>query len=237
MGLFDSIFGTVIPGLSSVVGLVEGLGAQDRAKRARARAINDMAQQLDRDYQDLRTHNLQSLRAATGQAGDAIAQLGRNLGSSLAEAGVYNSSATAGALAHAQRSADTALAHQGTQNYLGEQDLLNQNKRYLTGLQYNLGNQQVGEAQNQLGGIAGGLSSFLGSLGQFNLARSGANQTQNGLSRDAGGYGNPSVLTPGAGTLGGATNFNPHPFNLGMQYPSPFQLGAQQPRFTLKGYR
>lgn len=219
MGLFDSIFGTVLPGLSGVVGLVEGLGAEDRAQRARQQAIADMQANLARDYQDLRSRNLQGLRASTGQVGDSISQLGRTLGSSLAGAGVYNSSATAGALAHATQAGDTALSNLGTQNFFNEQDLLNQNQRYLTGLKLNLGNQQYGEAQQQLGGSAQGLSSFLGTLGQFGLAQSGANQQQNGLSRQAGGYGNPSVLAPGAGMglpadygLNTGWNFNPNAF-------------------------
>lgn len=216
-GLFDQIFGTAIPGLSGVFGLVEGLGAQDRAKRARERALQDMAVTLDRDYRELQQRNSYGLKQATGQAGDAISALGRNLGSSLAGAGVYNSSATAGTIANAQRSADTSLANQGTQNFYTEQDRLGQNQRFLSGLQYNLGNQQVGEANSQLQGAAGGISQFLGSLGQFNLAQSGAKTGMNGLSRIAGGPGNPgpaSVTTPGglyAGAFGGAppaTNYN-----------------------------
>lgn len=236
MSLFDSIFGTAIPGLSGVLGLVEGLGAEDRAKRARERALNDMAVQLDRDYQDLKGRNQYGLNKATGRAGDSIAALGRSLGSSLAGAGVYNSSATAGTLANAQRSADQALSEQAGNNYYGEQDLLNSNRRFLTGLQYNLGNQQVGEAQQQLGGAASGLSSFLGSLGQFNLARSGANQQQNALSRPAGGYGNPSVLQPGSGmtstpSLGVPVqqsygNFNP-------SFQTPFALKSRKPAYSL----
>lgn len=225
MGLFDSIFGSIVPGISGVIGLVEGIGAEDRAKRARERALTDLSSHLASQVQQMKERNRYGLNKATGVASDAVHSLGTNLGASLAGAGVYNSSATAGALASATRSADTALADQAGTNYYNEQDLMNQNQRYLSGLQYNLGNQQVGEASQQLGGAASGLSSFLGSLGQFNLARTGANAQQNSLSRPAGGYGNQSVLAPTAGTgglspyaFGGtppASNYNPDFGSLG----------------------
>lgn len=183
-----------------------------------------MSRQLDQEYQQLIQRNATSLSAAAGTGGDAVASLGRRLGSSLAGAGVYNSSATAGALAQAQAAQQAQLAGLAATNQYNQQSLLGQNQRYLTGLKLNLANQQYGEASSTLDASRGGLSQFLGTLGQSNLLRSGANQTQNSLPRQYGGYGNPSVLS-----LPQTSNYNPDPFsanNLLYKYqplqPNPF---------------
>lgn len=198
-----------VQGLSGLAGLLGGDAARRRAEAARQAAINELSGELDTDYGNLVQNDRSGLLAATGLGGDAIQSLGRNLGSSLAGAGVYNSSATAGALQQATAATQSNLAGLAGQNYQNEQGLLNANRRYLTGAKLNLANQQYGEAQGQLSGARNGLSSFLGSLGQFNLARSGGNQVQAGLGRQAGGYGGLAPLDMGAGAI---ATFNPNAF-------------------------
>lgn len=190
-----------ISGLTSLSGLLGGNAAQARAQAARQQAITDMSKQLDEEYQNLVQRNQHSLNAATGQGGDAIRALGSNLGAGLAQAGVYNSSATAGALTQATANQGAQLSSLASTNQYNQQSLLGQNQRYLTGLKYNLANDQLSQANSDLSGSRQGLSSFLGSLAQYNLSRSGQNQLQNSLPRSQGGYGNDSVLSLGGGPL------------------------------------
>lgn len=198
-----------IQGLTSLGGLLGASAERQRAEQARQQAIAQMSQQLDTQYQQMIQRNNTSLAAAAGTGGDAIASLGRRLGSSLAGAGVYNSSATAGALQQAQAAQDASLSNLAAQNTYNQQALLGENQRYLTGLKLGLANSQYDQSLADQSAARGGLSSFLGTLGQYNLSRSGAHNTQNSLPRAYGGYGNPSVLS-----LPQTGNYNPDPFSL-----------------------
>lgn len=142
-------------------------------------AINQMAQELDRDYQEMVARNHAGLMAATGTGGDALIQSGRNLGSALAAAGVYNSSATAGALAQQQHDLQSNLTDLANRNAYDQSSLLNANRRYVTGMRYNLANQDYGQALNDQSAARNGLASFLGSLSQFNLWKTGAPNARN----------------------------------------------------------
>jgi hypothetical protein len=131
----------------------------------------------------------------TGQLRDNLEQSGRGLGSSLAGAGVYNSSATAGALSNQAAANNQTLGAYSTNLSDMLANLHNQNTNRVNSLKFNLAGQQLGQAQNQLANSAGGLQSFLGSLGQFNLAQKGADigrkvgDAENGMQN-----GTPSVL-------------------------------------------
>lgn len=206
----------VISGLSSLGGLLGGEAAKRRAEQARQRALLDYATSIDQAYQNQMQANQHSLYAAAGLGGDAIHAMGARFGDSLAASGVYNSSAVAGALANAQHSQDQSLAGLAFQNTNAAKQAYSEGQRTLSQLRLGQANQQYGEASSQLAGSQQGLSSFLGSLAQYGLARSGANQVQASLSRPAGGYGNMMPLAPGAGMLQSPLTLGPH--------PSPFSL-------------
>ena len=205
----------VVNGLTSLSGLLGGNAARKRAQQAREAAIRDMALQLDNDYQDLVSNNRFNLLAATGQGGDAIRALGSNLGASMANAGVYNSSATAGALTQATDNQAARLTGLATENNFNEKSLLNQNRRYLSNLKLNTANDDLGAANQNLANSKQGLMSFLGSLTQYNLSKSGVTNQRNALPQSAGGIGNPSVLDPNSGLY------------------NPFRQNPQQPRNSL----
>lgn len=193
-----------LQGLGSVFGLFGADAARKRAEQERAQLLAEYARQLDGDYQTMVGNDRHNLMAQTGIAGDALEALGRRAGSAAAGGGVYNSSAVAGLIANGQQQQQQALAGLAHQNLMGEQNLLSNNRQGLLNMRLGAANDKIGQAREQYAGAGQGLASFLGQLGQYNLARSGQNQTQNSLTRAAGGYGNPSVLKLGAGGLDGA---------------------------------
>jgi len=193
------MIGEILGGLTSLGGLSSSNAAASRANREREAALAELKRLAEQGYADSLQEGRTGLLSETGLLGDALRSLGGNLGSAMAAGGVYNSSATAGALANAQREMQTQLAQTALRNIMAarqqRQSGLSQaaNARLgVAGDKYNVA--QAGQQQAQ-----GGLMSFLGSLGQYNLARAGQNQVQNGLGRSAGGYGNPSPLSVGAG--------------------------------------
>lgn len=162
----------ILAGISGVQGIAGLMGASSAKKQAQARqqqALVDLSKQLDDEYRQTVENNSRGLYSATGVGGDAIAALGRRLGDSMAGAGVYNSSATAGALTQAQGDQNTALANLASTNRYNEQSLLGQNQRYLTNAKLGVAGDQIGQANGDLGGARNSLQSFLGALSQFNL--------------------------------------------------------------------
>ena len=156
---------------AGLFGLMGASAAERRAQEMRQRILADISRNNDQAYNDLAQRNQQGLYSATGQAGDALSQLGRRLGSAAAEGGVYDSSAVAGALTQAQQNANAALTNMATQNNYNQRSLLNQNQQQNAGLQLGAANSDLGYAQNQYAGSANGLASFLGSLTQQNLSQ------------------------------------------------------------------
>jgi hypothetical protein len=180
MGLLDSILGGV-GGLSAIGGLIGANQARQQAQQQQQQALNAYAQAMDSQYQNVLANNNRTLMGMAGQGGDAIRNLGANLGSSLAGAGVWNSSATAGALAQAQRDEDTSLTNLAAQNYYNANQLYNQGQTNLANMRLGLANANYAYANQDLGGARQGLGSFLESLAQSNLlGRHNPSQTQGG---------------------------------------------------------
>jgi hypothetical protein len=227
-GIIGGIGGAanLIGGLGSVFGL---LGAKQAAAAAQERMRQQLAQmgsQAQQDYQRQYDFNNRSLMGMAGQGGDAIAALGRRLGDSLAGAGVYNSSATAGALTAAQNNEDAQLAALGQNLQNSAAQRLQDEMQHIGGMQYGMNDQLYNNALNQYGQAAGGLSSFLGNLAQNNLARAGANANRTSIPQVNGttnqganlpgnaGYSSPGVgagYSPygGGSALGGFLGGNP----------------------------
>lgn len=189
----------LLGGAESLYGVLAGGDAKRRAEAQRQALIDAYARELDQQYQNTVGGDAHQLASQAGYLGDGVAALGRRMGSSLAGAGVYNSSATAGALQGAEANAASTLANAGTQLRSHELDMLGANKRQMLGMQMGLANDNVGQARDQYSAGTGGMMSFLGHLNQYNQARNGMDLTKNAYPSGAGGNGNPSVLDAGAG--------------------------------------
>lgn len=183
----------------SAVGLLPGLiSLFGKKSDPRMDYLNQLGQQYATQENDLRGNNQRTLYKATGQGGDAIAALGRRLGSSLAGAGVYNSTATAGALTQAQQQEQAQLAAMAEQQKQQELQANQQNQQYLTGQRLNIAQGDTNYNRQQRAGSVGGLASFIGQIAQRAVQRNGAGNRTAG---DAGnGYQNfttptaPSIL-------------------------------------------
>jgi len=165
---------TGLSGLGAIEGLLGGNAAVRRAQEAQQAALREMEFNNNQTESQQLGSGLRGVSALTGRLNDALGQQGRGLGSALAGAGVYNSSATAGALSNQAAANNQALGAYSSNLSDMLANLHNQNANQISGLKFNLAGQQLGQAQQQLGGSAGGLTSFLGKLGQFNLAGQGA---------------------------------------------------------------
>lgn len=188
MGFLDS----VIPGIgavSSLVGLLGASAAQRRAEEERQRILNQMASQNDAMYENTLGHNFHTLEQTAGLGGDALIAQGRHLGDALAGAGVYNSSATAGALANQANSLNANLLglSENLQNDAWRQRAAGQQQ--INDLRYGgaMGdlNYQRQNYQSALSGTEG----YLGSLAYQNLT--GQNKVQpriGGTPASDGGY-------------------------------------------------
>lgn len=171
LGLFEGIIG----GISSLGGLLGASAARARAEQQQQMALMQLQQQNDQLYANALDTNNRTLLQQTGLGGDAITNLGRNLSSNLSAAGVYNSGATAGAIASAQRNEQAALADLASRLQTSAWQQRQQGLMNIGQLRFGLANQGYQTANNELTGARQGLSSFLGSLAQQNLMRSGAN--------------------------------------------------------------
>jgi hypothetical protein len=161
-------------------------------------ALQELQRELDQELYDLQARNRRGLMETAGAGGDAVEALGRRMGDTLSQAGVYNASTTAGTLAQAERDRGGLLTELAARNYATERDLLHGNQRYLTGMKLGVASDDIGRTSSELDTTRGGLASFLGSLGQYNLARSGA-PAGNSVIPPQNGARNSVLATPGEG--------------------------------------
>lgn len=187
---------TGVSALGAIQGLLGGNAAAARARKAQEQAIRDMEAENAQYESNQFGAGRRGLYDLTGTLRDNLEQGGRGLGSSLAAAGVYNSSATAGALANEATSNNQTLGAYSTNLSDMLSNLHSRNSNQINSLKFGLASDQLGQAQQQQAGSAGGFASLLGSLGQFNLGQEGAD-----IGRKAGDAGNgmqngtPSVLS------------------------------------------
>ncbi len=167
--------GSVISGLTGLGGLLSASAAQKEAEAQEQQAITSLNTANSTALNNLNTQNSYNLASATGQGGDMIQQLGSRMGDSLASAGVYNSGAAGGALDRAEATEQNSLAGLAANNTFSADQMAAQNEQAGANMEYNFAASQLGQANKNYSQSAGGLSSFLGSLAQQNLASSGAN--------------------------------------------------------------
>lgn len=195
-GLLDMLGGPggLIGGISSIAGTIGAVNAAKQAARARELAIQQYQtaglQGLEGNY----LANQRGQYAGAGQGSDAILQGSRNLGSSLAAGGVYNPSVVAGAGLQQQQGLNTALADLGARNAANQQQGISALNQNVANMRLGVANQDFGNALGQQDYARQGLTSFLGSLAQNNLARSGANANRLSLPQQNGTLGQAPAL-------------------------------------------
>jgi hypothetical protein len=171
----------ILPGLGAVQSVIGAFGASARAKKAqdaRERALNDYSAQLDREYQDTVSGNLTALRRAGGQLGDELRGYATDVGDASAAAGVYNSSAVAGAVAQQGASNARVLGDVSAQNYASERSLLHSNRRVLNDRRLGYADQDLAQAQADRGAAVQGVAGAIGGLGNYFQQRSLAGDRQ-----------------------------------------------------------
>jgi hypothetical protein len=185
MGFLDFL-GPAVGGIQSILGLFGADDAQKRAQEAAQQAILSFKQSASSAYNDTAQAGQGNLYAMSGQLAQQLGRQGGALGQALAGAGVYNSSAAAGALANqgAANAGALSSAQTGLGNSLSQ--LQNETGMEAAQMQFGLNQNNLNYARQQLAGSQGGISSFLGSLGQA------SNQYAGGRSASAAGPGNAS---------------------------------------------
>lgn len=165
---------TGVSALGAIQGLLGGNAAAARARQAQEQAIRDMEAENAQYESNAFGSGRRGLYDLTGTLRDSLEQSGRGLGSAMAGGGVYNSSATAGALANEATSNNQTLGAYSTNLSDMLANLHSKTSNQINGLKFGLASDQLGQAQQQQAGSAGGFASLLGSLGQFNLGQKGA---------------------------------------------------------------
>lgn len=212
MGFLDFL-SPIVGGVSSVVGLIQDSQARQRAQERQQQALQAYGQAADQQYQNMLGNNSRTLYGLAGQGATAISNLGANMGSALAGAGVYNSSATAGALAQAQRDEGANIANLAAQNSYNANSFYDQAQQHLAQMRLGQANIDYGNANTELQGSRQGLSGFLGALstsdllGQGSGASPAANPDYSQLLRQGGIT--EADLTTGRGIQGAGLSANP----------------------------
>jgi hypothetical protein len=187
-------------GLGSVVGGVAGLfGAGDAeaaAQKAAQQAITQFQQSASDEEAAALAGGRSGLYGLTGSLRDALQRMGGGMGSGLARAGVYNSSAVGGAMAQEQASNAQQLS-----SYTGSlADRIAQMRALADAqaaqMQMGLAGSNLNFYRQQTADSEKGIASGLGALGQFGLAMGGP-RNANSVSPGNGNVGVPNPVLPG----------------------------------------
>ena len=209
------ILGMIGSGLSlfgGIESLISGANAEHTAEVAAQQAITNFDAASNSQYYALLSGGTATLNELSGGLNNALVSGGKSLGAAMAGAGVYNSTATAGAIAN-QGAANAGAEAQYSQNLattLATQK--NQSAEQAAQMQYGLATNNLNYARQQYGGAVSGLGNFFGQLGQMNFGNLFGN-TGGATNNTAPGA---QVTTPPTNGLVVPTNYNATPgLNLG----------------------
>lgn len=216
----NPLLGMIGTGLSlfgGIEGLLGASAAEHQAMVAQENAIRDFKASGDERRLNILNNGTAGLNTLSGGLGNALTNTGRSLGASLAGAGIFNSTAAAGALAN-QGAANAAVEGRYSQSLAntlaGEQS---DTDSQVAQMRYGLATNNVNFARQQGAGSANGLASFFGNLGQQNFGSLfGSNQ----------GGGTPGTGAPTTGSVLAPTNGLVVPSNYNLWSGSPQQPGA-----------
>lgn len=216
----DALLGMIGTGLSlfgGIEGLLGASAAEHDAQLAQQRAITDFKASGDERRLNILNNGTAGLNTLSGGLGNALTNTGRNLGAALAGAGVYNSTAAAGALAN-QAGQNAAVEGRYSQSLAS--DLAGEQANtdsQVAQMQYGLATNNLNFARQQGAGSANGLSQFFGNLGQMNFGS---------LFGTNNGGGTPGTGAPTTGSVLSPTNGLVVPSNYNLWQGSPQQPGA-----------
>ncbi len=196
--MLTQIFG----GVSAIAGLLGAQSAARRQQQERMNLLNNMQSQIESGYLNDIGQNSRQLYSEAGAGGDAIRALGGNMGAGLAAGGVYNSSSVAGATALGQRDQSSAIAQLAARLQQGASQRRQQGLQHVNDLRFGVADSGYNQAQSDLSGARGGLSSFLGSMVQNNLMKSGANMGRASIPPIVNGTINQGANLPGNAGMG-----------------------------------
>ena len=166
------MIGEIAAGLNIVGGIFGALSsrkAKKRAEEARRAALERMMVEMARTEEDARRNASAGLMGLAGKLGDSLKAQGGALGSSMAQAGVYNSSAVAGALSNQANENSSILRDVALKSSSQLQQLRAQAMSTVYGNEIDFANQQIADAQagmaaygQMIGQGLGGLDAILG---------------------------------------------------------------------------
>ncbi|HEV2472194.1 MAG TPA: hypothetical protein VGS41_05980 [Chthonomonadales bacterium] len=173
--------------VEELVGLFGANAAQRAAQQARQQAIDQYASAFDSQYNNLLNNNAAGLAAAAGQANDYLRGLGSDVGAGLANAGIYNSSAAAGALDRAAGLAGQDIAGLAGRDYQAAQQYWNAGQQSLANMRFNQALNDL--AASRQAALASGnvLNSSLAGIGGY-LANLNPSGQAGGSLPDSAGY-------------------------------------------------
>lgn len=184
--------GTVLGLGTSLAGLFGAAAAQRRAEQERQQYLSQMASEMAQSAGAQAGYNRMSLMGAAGMGGDAINAMGKRLGSSLSNAGVYNSTGIGGALVNAQRDQNASLADMGARMAADANQQRYNALSHLSELGAQYSNEDLGYNRNQLGQAAQGFGNFLSAFGRPKMP------AQPGATDAAASGAPPAVVWPGS---------------------------------------
>ena len=164
-------------GVGSLVGGISGLfGAGDAEKAAEQAAeasITQFQQSAANQQSQALAGGQTGLYGLTGTLRDALGRMGGGLGSGLARAGVWNSSAAAGALSNAEATDSQQVSSYATDLANRISQMKFQADQQASQMQLGLANSNLNYARQQAADSEKGIASGLGALGQFGLSMTG----------------------------------------------------------------
>ena len=194
IGMLGNGLGLGLNLLGGISGLLGGGSAAKQAQLAQEKAIQELETGYEGQWSSQLGAGMQGQNSLAGKLSDSLGAAGRGLGAGMAGAGVYNSSATAGALSNLAGQNAGALGDYSSNLAQILAQIKGQETSQAAGMRYGMAGDQLNYARQQQAQGIGGLSSFLGQLGQTNLFGSGAR----GVAPNTGEKSVGTVLTPGA---------------------------------------
>lgn len=164
--------------LGGISGLLGSASARKRAIQARERALQEMMRQLAMTEEAQQRNNARSLYQTSGLMGDALQAQAGALGSAMAQAGVYNSSATAGALQKQARDNAAILADLAARNQFEMEQLRSKNQQYITSQRLGFAQQDYEEAKAAEAGSVQGIIEALKTAAQAGAQRNNKTTTR-----------------------------------------------------------
>lgn len=156
---------------TGLFGMLSASSARRAAQRRAERALAAAQLAYDRMENAIRVGNERKIGLLGGVLNDRLMDMGRTLGDTMASAGVWNSGATAGALADAASKSAGSLAGYAAELDTNLANIIGQNQANLAAMRIGQANTDLGyAAQQEAGAQKNFVTGLLGSLEAFSPA-------------------------------------------------------------------